>query len=216
MTKPILHGVNASPFVRKVRVALAEKGVEYDLDPVMPIGVSDDYKKLSPLGKIPCWEEGDFVLPDSSAILSYLDRKIPEPRLYPEDAQALGRALWYEEYSDTKLTETVGPIFFNRVVLAKLMKGEPDEAAIQAGLEKLPEAFAYLEGELSDGREVLAGSHFSIADLSVCSPLTNLLHAGETVDAGRYPHLAAYVERHHGRPSYKAIIEEEKAAFAAL
>ncbi len=78
----------------------------------------------------------------------------------------------------------------------------------------MPEALGYLEAELSDGREVLAGSHFSIADLSVCSPLTNLLHAGETVDPQQFPNLAAYVERHHGRPSYKAIIEEEKASFA--
>ncbi len=216
MSKPILHGVNASPFVRKVRVALAEKGIEYEIDPIMPIGVSDEFKLLSPLGKIPCWEDGDFVLPDSSAIIQYLDRKHPEPRLYPEDAEALGRALWYEEYSDTKLTESVGPIFFNRVVVAKIMKGEPNQEAIQEGLAKLPEAFDYLEGELADGREVLAGSHFSIADLATCSPLTNLLHAGETVDASRWPKLAAYVERHHGRPSYKAIIEEEKANLAAL
>lgn len=214
MSKRILHGANASPFVRKARIALAEKGVEYDINPLMPIGVSDDYKKLSPLGKIPCWEEDDFVLPDSSAIIQYLDRKIPEPRLYPEDAHALGRALWYEEYSDTKLTESVGPIFFNRVVVKKILQGEPNEAAIREGLEKLPEALGYLEGELSDGREVLAGTHFSIADLAVCSPLVNLLHAGETVDAQQFPNLAAYVERHHARPSYKAIIEEEKAAFA--
>ena len=216
MSKPILHGVNASPFVRKVRVALAEKGVEYEIDPIMPIGVSDDYKKLSPLGKIPCWEDGGFVLPDSSAIIQYLDRKHPEPRLYPEDAEALGRALWYEEYSDTKLTESVGPIFFNRVVVAKIMKGEPDASRVQEGLAGLPEIFDYLEGELSDGRQVLAGSQFSIADLAVCSPFANLLHAGETVDASRWPTLAAYVERHHARPSYKAILEEEKANFAAL
>jgi glutathione S-transferase len=216
MSKPILHGVNASPFVRKVRVALAEKGVDYDLDPIMPIGVSEDYKKLSPLGKIPCWEDGDYVLPDSSAIIQYLDRKHPEPRLYPEKPEELGRALWYEEYSDSKLTETVGPIFFNRVVVAKIMKGEPDPARIQEGLDGLPAVFDYLEGELSDGRQVLAGSHFSIADLAVCSPLTNLMHAGESLDASRWPNLAAYVERHHGRPSYKAIIEEEKANFAAL
>ena len=50
---PTIHGVNASPFVRKVRVAMLEKGLDYDLEPVMPIGVSDEFKKLSPLGKIP-------------------------------------------------------------------------------------------------------------------------------------------------------------------
>ncbi|NIR35171.1 MAG: glutathione S-transferase family protein, partial [Actinobacteria bacterium] len=47
-----LHGVNASPFVRKVRVALIEKGIDYELIPVMPMGVSEEFKKISPLGKI--------------------------------------------------------------------------------------------------------------------------------------------------------------------
>ena len=60
---PTIHGVNASPFVRKVRVAMLEKGLDYDLEPVMPIGVSDEFKKLSPLGKIPVYQDGDFVLP---------------------------------------------------------------------------------------------------------------------------------------------------------
>ena len=72
--KPILHGVNASPFVRKARIALAEKGVDYELVPVMPMGQTQEYMKMSPLGKIPCYQEGDFTLPDSSCIIAYLER----------------------------------------------------------------------------------------------------------------------------------------------
>ena len=105
MSKPILHGAPLSPFVRKARVALAEKGVDYELDPLVPFGVADEYKKLSPLKKIPCWEEGDFALPDSSAIVAYLERIQPEPSLYPQDPKQFARALWYEEYADTKLAE---------------------------------------------------------------------------------------------------------------
>jgi len=48
-----LYGAGPSPFVRKVRVVLAEKNVSYEHDPVIPIGVSDEFRKLSPLGKIP-------------------------------------------------------------------------------------------------------------------------------------------------------------------
>lgn len=214
MSNPILHGVIASPFVRKVRIGLAEKGVAYDSNPVMPIGVSEDYKKLSPLGKVPCWEDGDFVLPDSSAILAYLDRKFPEPRLYPEKAEELGRALWYEEYADTKLTEAVGAIFFQRVVAAQMMKQEPDAEKIQAGLDALPAIFDYLEAEIG-ARENLVGNHFSIADLAMCSPLVNLRHAGEEIDAGRWPKLRGYFDRQLARPTLKAIFEEEKATFGA-
>lgn len=213
--KPVLHGVNPSPFVRKVRVALAEKGIDYDQVPVMPMGQPKEYYEISPLGKIPCYVEGDFALPDSSAIIAYLEKKQPQPALYPEDAQAFGRALWYEEYADSKLAENVGGVFFNRVVKAKMMKQEPDQAQVDASLAALPTFYDYLEKEIGD-REVLAGSHFSVADVAVGSQFVNLAHAGEAPDPARWPKLAAYVERVHARPSFKAAIEEEKAVFAAL
>ena len=71
--------------------------------------------------------------------------------------------------------------------------------------------FDYLEVELAD-RQVLVGKHFSIADIAVSSPFVNFAHAGESLDAKRWPRLAAYLERNHARPSFKALIEEEKAA----
>ena len=57
----LLHGANGSPFVRKVRVILDEKSLPYEQNPVIPFGVSDEYKEKSPLGKIPCLEDGDYV-----------------------------------------------------------------------------------------------------------------------------------------------------------
>ena len=167
---PTVHGVNASPFVRKVRVALAEKGLAYQLEPVMPMGVSEEFKKISPLGKIPVYTDGDFVLPDSSCIIAYLDRIHPEPALYPSDPQQFGRALYYEEYGDTKLTEVIGTIFFQRVVVKHVMRGTPDEGVVEKSLrEILPPVLDYLEGELGDG-EGIVGGRFSIADIGLGSP----------------------------------------------
>ena len=113
---PTIHGVNASPFVRKVRVFFAEKGLDYELNPVMPFGMTEDFKKLSPLGKIPVYEDGDFALPDSSCIALYIERKHPTPALYPEGDEDFGRALFLEEYSDTKLTEVLTSVFVQRVI----------------------------------------------------------------------------------------------------
>lgn len=210
----IIHGASASPFVRKVRVAFAEKGVPYELNPLMPFAPSPEYLKKSPLGKIPCLEDGDFVLPDSSCIIAYLERAHPNPPLYPTDAKEYGRALWYEEYADTRLVENVGGVFFERVVKA-MLKQETDEARVKQLLtESIPPVFDYLEGEIGD-REVLVGTHFSAADIATASPFVNFMHGGETVDASRWPHLAAYVERIHSRPSFKAVIEEEKAQFGS-
>jgi len=61
---------------------------------------------------------------------------------------------------------------------------------------------------------VLVGNHFSIADIAVTSPFVNFKFAGEEVDAARWPKLAAYVARMHGRPAYKPIVEGD-IAFSA-
>lgn len=212
MAKPILHGVNLSPFVRKTRAALAEKGIDYDLNPVMPFGVSDDYKKMSPLGKIPCYQEGDFTLPDSSAIIAYLERKQPTPALYPTDPAEFGRALWYEEFADTKLAEVCTIPFVERYINAKMMGKDADEARIQKAMTELaPPIFGYLEGELAD-REYLAGGQFGIADIATATFFVSMKHGGEEVDAAKFPNLAAYIQRVHGRPSFKGLIEEETAS----
>ena len=211
---PILHGVSLSPFVRKVRVALSEKSVDYENNPIMPFGQTDEFRAKSPLGKIPCWEDGDFVLPDSSAILAYLERVYPEPALYPSDAKEFGRVLWYEEYSDSKVTDTLGPVFSQRFVQKQIFKQEPDEAIIAEKLKEAESLFDYLAGEIGD-REVMVGTHFSTADIAIGSIFVNFEHGGEQVDAGRWPTLAAYVSRVHARPSFKTIIEEEKATVSA-
>ena len=65
-----LIGASISPFVRKVRVVLAEKGLSYEHDPMIPIDVSDEYRRLNPLGKVPTLtddDDNDRVIPDSSA-----------------------------------------------------------------------------------------------------------------------------------------------------
>jgi glutathione S-transferase len=213
---PTIHGVNASPFVRKVRVAMLEKGLEYELEPVMPIGVSEEFKKLSPLGKIPVYQDGDFVLPDSSCIIAYLERIHPEPRLYPVNDEDYGRALFLEEYGDTRLGEGLTTVFFERVVRCKIMKQEPDEALVSHALDELiPPLFDYLEQTVGDG-EGIVGGRFSIADIGIASPFVNFHHCGENVDAGRWPTLAAYLQRVLGRPSFKSLIEEEQAAYSVM
>ena len=213
---PRILGASASPFVRKVRVAMAEKNLPYELVPIMPFGAPPDFMAKSPTGKIPVYEDGDFVLPDSSCILAYLEKVHPAPSLYPADPKAYGRALFLEEYGDTKLVEAVGAIFFNRVVV-KLLKQQPDEKRIALGLnELLPAALEYLETVAPTDGDAVVGGRFSIADIAIASPIVNLEHSREKIDAAKYPKLAAYVARVHARPSFKACIEEERKQFAAI
>jgi glutathione S-transferase len=205
----ILHGVNLSPFVRKVRFALAEKGITVEQNQIVPFGAPDSFKKLSPLGKIPVWEDGDLVLPDSSVIIDYLEHVHPEPALYPTEPGQRGRALFYEEYGDTKVTPTLSTVFFQRFVRKNFFKEEPDEAVIAASLtEELPGVLDYLAGELGDN-DYLVGNRFSIADIAVSTAFVNFRLGGESVDAARWPTIAAYVDRVFSRPAIKPLVEAD-------
>ena len=90
----IVYGANVSPFVRKVRVVLAEKGQDYKLEPVNPFAPPPEFLKISPLKRIPVLLDTDLpepnTLPDSSAISDYLEHKFPKPALYPERSVPAG------------------------------------------------------------------------------------------------------------------------------
>ena len=210
---PTLYGVNASPFVRKVRVALAEKGIAYDLEPVIPFNVSPEFKKLSPLGKIPAYRDGAVTLSDSSVICAYLEKVKPQPALYPSDPYEYARALWFEEFGDGGLVAVVGPkIFFERIIAPMFFNRPTEDQVVQKAIkEELPPLLDYLEGQLTG--EWLVGKAFSIADIGIGTQFVNLNHARVEVDASRWPKLAKYVARVHARPSFKALIDEEAPAF---
>ena len=206
MTRPILHGDNISPYVRKVRVALAFKGIEYDNTQQNPFGAPAEYRAKSPLSKIPCWEEGDLILPDSSVILSYLEHRWPDPALLPAEPGPRARTLWFEEYADTKVTESLAMIFFQRVVRPAVFKQDADEASIEKALTgAIPDIFDYLTDCLGD-QEFMVGGAFSLADIALTSSFVNFFIAGEKVDAERWPEIAAYVDRIHALPCYAPIV----------
>ena len=211
-----LIGNGLSPFVRKARLALAEKGLAYEHDPMIPFGVSAEYKKKHPLGKIPCLEVDGRPLPDSSAILAYLERIQPTPALYPSDPFDYARAIWFEEFGDAGLINGTIPFFQQRVLQPLFFKKPGDEALVQkAANETLPPLFDYLEAQLGSN-DYLVGNRFTIGDLAVGSILVNFRHGKGEVDAKRWPKLAAYVERIHSRPSFKGLIEEDQRAFKAV
>lgn len=209
-SRPILHGANSSPYVRKVRVALAFKGIEYDNTQQVPFGAPPEYVKKSPLSKVPCWEEGDLILPDSSVILSYLEHRYPEPPLLPAEPGPRARALWFEEYADGHMIPTlVGGVFFQRVVMPLVFKQDPNEGVVQKTLNELmPKILDYLTECLGDD-EFMVGGAFSIADIALASPFVNLAIAGEKIDAQRHPEMAAYIERVLALECYAPIVEEE-------
>jgi glutathione S-transferase len=214
----VLLGGNVSPFVRKVRVALAEKGLDYELQQVNPFAPPPNWREISPLGKIPAFKDGERVVNDSSVICAYLERRFPEPALYPADPYEYARALWFEEFADGGLVATAGQKIFFPLVLKPLFGGKTeadpaDEAAADTvWREEVTPLLDYLEREIGD-REYLVGGRLTIADVSVASPFVNLRHAGVAPDRKRFPRLRAFLGRLHARPAFAKCIAEETPVF---
>lgn len=215
-----LHGAPLSPFVRKVRVVLAEKQLEYKIDPISPFAPPAEFEKLSPLKRIPVLRDDsegpDATIADSSAICGYLEKKYPTPALYPSQAFAYGQALWFEEYADSDFITATGLGMFRPVVVNKLMKQTPDmDLARDTWDTKVPRFLNYYEGHLR-GRSYFVGDSFTIADIAVASPFVNVAHAGFAPDESKYPNLVRFLKTVLARPSFAACVTHECKILAPL
>ncbi len=206
----ILYGAPISPFVRKVALVLAEKGLTYEPARGGRGSGGPEFAAASPFGKIPAINDDGFTLSDSTAIVCYLDAQYPEPRLIPADARAYGKAIWFDEFSDTIFAASGLKIMFNRLVGPKLMKVGGDEALALQGDAEMPPLLDYVE-EVAPASGWLLGEDFSIADISVASMLRTMSFVGHPIDAAARPRTATWFERVAARPSWQAIIAPEDA-----
>jgi glutathione S-transferase len=213
----IVYGSSLSPFVRKVLVFAAEKGIEVESRPVVPGADDPDFAAASPFRKIPAFQDGDFRICDSSAIIAYLDALKPEPELIPADPKDRARAIWYDEFMDTILFDCGRKMFFNRVV-APMLTGKPGDlaAADRAEREELPPLLDYLEGAIPDpspgsGQAFLVGDRITLADIAVASPFVNFRHLGIAIDPAKHPKLAAWADAMLARDSFAPLVARETA-----
>lgn len=213
----IVYGAPLSPFVRKLRLFLAEKGLDYQLEIITPFGQPEWYREISPLGRIPALKDGDFAMADSSVICHYLEEQHPDqPALYGDTPQQRAQISWLEKYADYELAPlTTFTVFRNRV-LKPSMNQPCDEAAVQTALhDKLPAHFDYLEKTLGAAHYFI-NNRLSMADLAISCQLINLEHGGASLDAQRWPQLAALLARIKARASVQAVLPGELRTLAKL
>jgi glutathione S-transferase len=211
----ILYGSSLSPFGRKVLAYAGERGIEIELQPTGFPNPSPEFLEASPFRKMPALRDGDYVLADSSAIIHYLEAKYPDGGLIPADPQLRGKTIWFEEFADTILSACGAKIFFNRIVAPRFMGRPGDMAAAEAAeRDELPPILDYLEKVVPGDDGYLVGDGLTLADIAVAGPFANFRHTGTTIDPGRYPRTAAYVDRILARPSFAHWIERETAFLA--
>lgn len=205
-------GSYISPYVRKVLVFLETKGIEYEIDPIAPFVGNEEFARLSPLKRIPVLLDGELVLTDSSVICQYLEDKFPEPSLYPRDIAARARARWLEEYADTRLADGLIWRLFYEISIKKRTTGQPaDEAVVQHAREvEIPAALDYLETQVPPDAFIFGEP--SIADIAIACYFRTAAFVRYTVDAARWPRVAALLERAWALPAFRKLAHFEECS----
>ena len=183
-----LYDADRCPYCARVRIVLAEKGIEYE-----PVEIDLDdrpawiYEK-NPLGRVPVLEDGAFVLPESAVINEYLEERYPEPPLSPADPgeRALGRLLVF------RFDELSKPYYAAR---------RGDEGA----RERLDGALASLDARL-EAQPFLSGRDYGLADIAY---VPWILRARDRmgIELDPFPALAGWVDRLAERPAIAAELD---------
>lgn len=208
--KPVLYGAPLSPFVRKVRLLLEFKGIEYDSKMIVPYATPDGYEALNPLKRVPALVLGENTLADSAVIAHFLDAHYPEKKLIPDGLLLKARCEWFEKYADYELSTHTTFTVFSQRILNRIAGKQPNEEVVQKAIhEKLPPLFDYLESQLSG--LYFISDELTLADISVASQLISYEHANETVPVEKWPKLSQFYQHFKQQTVVEQVISSEQA-----
>lgn len=169
-----IYGFEQSTYVRTVRMACVEKGVDYELVSPGPDGPASlktpEHLARHPFGRMPTFEDDRISLFESTAICRYVDEAYDGPPLQPADVVERARMnAWASAIKDYVVQSAISDYVFHYIFL-KTADGQPDRDAIEAGKPALRANLEIFERAL-EGRTFLAGDHATIADLLLVPPL---------------------------------------------
>ncbi len=184
-----------SPYARKVRIALYEKGLPFDRVRALHGDCNrTDFKHVNPRAEVPALVEDDFSLFDSTIICEYLEERHPEPRLYPGDPRARARCRLIEDLADTQLDAAL-----YAVAVVEMGRRELHPGMHEAAARDLARLYDELERQLGE-RPFFCGA-YSLADIAVVPHLMAATFLGFGLDSDRHPRLLAWLGRVQERPA---------------
>ncbi|HJV00991.1 MAG TPA: glutathione S-transferase N-terminal domain-containing protein [Burkholderiaceae bacterium] len=200
-----LIGSLASPYVRKVRVVLAEKKLDYQFELENVWASETTIQKLNPLGKVPSliMEDGTVMI-DSRVMVEYLDTLTPVCKLLPPNGR---------ERADIKCWEALADGVLDAGVLVRLERTlrPPEQQSadwIARQLRKVELGLASMSDKLGD-QPYCAGIHYSLADVAVGCALGWLTFRFPEIDwRDSHPNLARLHDKLAERPSFKDTVPQ--------
>lgn len=199
-----------SPYAQKNKIALREKGIEFELATPDAIGSGDaggEFLEANPRGEVPALMDDGFAIFDSTIILEYLEDKWPTPSLLPKSAAGRARVRMIEDVMDTQFEAINWGL--GEVAYFKRAEGAAADAIFKKAAEQTQSFFAWLEDQLNDA-DWFNGDAFGWGDLSVIPYVNGSASFGNTPPAGSK--LEAWAARTNARPAVAQTAKEAAAS----
>ena len=205
-----LHCFPLCPFSRKVRLALAEKGIPFELQRENPWEGSDAFYALNPAGRTPVLREPDkrLTLIDSQAICEYFEETVDRSPLIL--GTAAGRAeirrlvaLFDEQF----FGEVTLPLLNERMKKRLFLRASPDSKVLREAMRLAHEHLDYIDW-LVDNRRWLAGAQLSLADFAAAAQISVADYLGG-IDWAGHGQARAWYRVMKSRPSFRPLLTEK-------
>lgn len=205
MSDLVIYGIPLSTYTRTARMALIEKGVEFEFS-VIELG-SSELLALHPFGKIPVMRHGDVTLFETFAIGRYVDESFDGPALQPADAAGrAGMSQWISATIDYVYPALIRNYLLRGYIRPQRAGQPPDRAAIDDALPDVEKSLGALETALG-GRSALVGDSPTLADHLLLPIIFYMTKAPESAEVlGRLSNLSAWLETMSARPSAQQTV----------
>jgi len=201
MMKPEIIGSMRSTYTRVVCMVCEEKSIEYVLTE-RPLNAPEIFE-IHPLGKMPVLRHGDFVLFESKAIATYLDRSFGGPQLIPSEPRLAGLTEQWVSFVNTIVDRTLIRTYLFAYLKAMMTGEPPDRVAIDAVLPDVRKQISILDNAVAKAG-YLVEDQFTLADLNLLPILDCIVLAPEGAEAlAATDRLSRYFEKHAARPSFQ-------------
>lgn len=197
-----LYTNNDDPYSHRVRIVLAEKGINADIIEISPPELPEKFLERNPYGTVPTLVDRDLSLIETNVIIEYLDERFPHPPLLPvyPVARAKKRQLIYRIEEDWyPLLQRIENGLKTDKVTADTESGKSAQKELEVSLTTLAPVFLSNPYFMSD--------EFTLVDCCIAPLLWRLHCLGVKLNA--LPNsIKAYEERLFKRPSFKATLSE--------
>jgi glutathione S-transferase len=198
-----------SPFTRKVRLALAHKGLPFESVDGLALKELPALKAVNPRGEVPALVDGEITVVNSADIVDYLDHRYPQPSLRPDDPAMRVKARQWE-----RLADSVFDAIFHDISLWRWpthrRTDSPPAGLMDAAKKDLTRILERMEGDLA-GQDYVCGA-YSIADMALWPHVSSLKPLGLFPPPEQFPGVIGWIRRMREKLAVKADIDTAQQA----